>query len=112
MKKVTAKRKEGERQDRIQSILRAGGKLFLKKGYLNTTMRDICMEAELSTGAVYFYFKGKEEIYAEICVESLNILLTLFQDVVKNNEIPVDRIFGFEKLLASVKGAQTLVRTK
>ena len=60
MNTVTAKRKEGDRQERIQRILKAGGKLFLEKGYLNTTMRDICREAELSTGAVYFYFKGKD----------------------------------------------------
>ncbi len=97
MTSVTAKRKEGERQERIQSILLAGGKLFLKKGYVNTTMRDICKESELSTGAVYFYFKGKDEIYAEICIGSFNILLQLFEEVVKNNEQPVDRIFGFEK---------------
>ena len=97
MKEVTAKRKEGERQERIQSILRAGGKLFLKKGYINTTMRDICAEAELSTGAVYFYFKGKEEIYTEICVESLNILFNLFEEVEAKQKKPIDRIFGFEK---------------
>jgi AcrR family transcriptional regulator len=97
MKEVTAKRKEGERQERIQSILRAGGMLFLKKGYVNTTMRDICAEAELSTGAVYFYFSGKEEIYTEICVESLHILLQMLEAVSKNNEKSADRIFGIEK---------------
>lgn len=97
MKAVTAKRKEEERQERVQRIHRAGGKLFLKKGYTNTTMRDICKEAELSTGAVYFYFKSKDEIYTGICVESLNILLDFFQQVVKTLNKPRERIFGFAK---------------
>ncbi len=97
MTNVTAKRKEHERQERIQRILGASGKLFLTKGYLNTTMRDICKESELSTGAVYFYFKGKEEIYAEICVESFHILLGMFEAVIDKYEKPVDRIFRFQK---------------
>lgn len=97
MKEVTAKRKEGDRQERIQRILRAGGKLFLKKGYINTTMRDVCAEAELSTGAVYFYFSGKEEIYTEICVESLHILLNMFVNVAAKQKKPIERITGFHR---------------
>ena len=33
-----------------------------RKGFHQTTMRDICREAGLSIGAVYNYFRSKEEI--------------------------------------------------
>jgi len=107
MKAGTAKRKEEERRERIRRILDAGGRLFLKKGYLNTTMRDICAAAELSTGAVYFYFKSKDEIYAEICVESLNLLLELFEQVVQRFSKPLERIFGFQKAIVRFYSCHT-----
>ena len=35
---------------------------FSEKGYHKTSMRDICRQAELSAGAVYHYFRSKDEI--------------------------------------------------
>jgi AcrR family transcriptional regulator len=96
MKDILAKRKEAERRARIETILRAGRKLFLKKGYSNTTMRDICQASELSTGAVYFYFKGKDEIYARICEESFHILLEMFKNAVKDLPSPMDRLHSLK----------------
>lgn len=87
-----SKRKESERQERIERILNAGKKLFLKKGYLGTTMRDIALEAELSTGAIYVYFKGKDEIYGKVCEEAFHILNELLE---KSQEIdggPLERL--------------------
>ncbi len=79
MKELLAKRHENERRDRIDSILQASRKLFLKKGYAATTMRDICEACSLSTGAVYFYFSGKDELYAKICEESFHVLLEMLE---------------------------------
>lgn len=78
MKKNPAyKRKEAERKARIDQILRAARNIFLKKGYWGATMRDIANEAELSTGAVYFYFEGKNEIYGKICEEIMLLTVSL-----------------------------------
>ena len=41
---------------------------FSRKGFSDTTIPDICREAQLSTGAIYRYFKNKEEII-EACVQ-------------------------------------------
>jgi len=97
MKDILVKRKEAERRKRVERILRAGGKLFLKKGYANTTMRDICQRAELSTGAVYFYFTGKDEIYTNICEESFHVLLDMFRNAVKDLPSPMDRLNELKK---------------
>ena len=47
---------------RRQQILDAAAACFSRRGFHQTTMQDICGEAELSPGAVYRYFRSKEEI--------------------------------------------------
>jgi len=90
MQDILVKRKSVERQERIDCILAAAGKLFLGKGYTHTTMRDICQAAQLSTGAVYFYFKGKDAIYTGICEESYHVLLDLFQASLDQTTTPLE----------------------
>ncbi len=92
MNDVLAKRKSAERQERIDRILAAAGELFLEKGYTSTTMRDICQAAQLSTGAVYFYFKGKDAIYTGICEESFRVLLDLFKASLEGVDDPLERL--------------------
>jgi AcrR family transcriptional regulator len=47
---------------RRQQILDAAAGCFTRKGFHHSTMQDICDQAELSPGAVYRYFRSKEEI--------------------------------------------------
>lgn len=47
----------------VEKILDAAEKLFLEKGYENTTIQDIVEElGGMTKGAVYHHFKSKEEI--------------------------------------------------
>ncbi len=71
-----AKLRETERQNRANHILAAAKTVFIKKGHKNATVRDIAREAELTTGAIYSYFKNKDTMYAKICKQ---ILLDLNQ---------------------------------
>ena len=50
---------------RRNEILEAAVKCFKEKGFHNTTMQDIYKETNLSAGAVYNYFKSKEDIVSE-----------------------------------------------
>lgn len=50
-----------------QRILDAAQRLFLEKGYENTTIQDIVNELDgLTKGAVYHHFKSKEEILSAV----------------------------------------------
>jgi len=75
MSAVLAKRQETERMERRERILTAARKVFLNKGYLGATIRDIALEAELSPGLIYHYFDNKDDVYGQICEEAFNILL-------------------------------------
>ena len=58
MPKVTEEHLESRRGQ----IMAAAIACFSEKGYHKTSMRDICKQAQLSAGAVYHYFKSKDEI--------------------------------------------------
>lgn len=79
LKEALARRQEAERQERRKGILDAGKRVFLKKGYLGTSIRAIAVEAELSPGLIYFYFAGKDEIYGRICEEAFHLAIGLLE---------------------------------
>src|SRR5215207_1875636 len=60
MPKVT----EAHSAARRQQIIDAAYRCFARKGFHQSTMRDIYEEAELSPGAVYHYFESKHAIIA------------------------------------------------
>jgi AcrR family transcriptional regulator len=51
---------------RRRQILSAALRCFARDGFHRTTMQDIFREADLSPGAVYSYFKGKDDLIAAI----------------------------------------------
>lgn len=53
---------EEQREARRMQILQAAMSCFAHNGIQPTTMADICTKAELSRGAVYVYFKSKQDI--------------------------------------------------
>lgn len=56
-------------EETIQLILRVSNKLFIEKGYNNTSIQDITNKINLSKGAIYHHFKSKEDIFLRICDE-------------------------------------------
>ncbi len=49
-------------ETRRLEILRAAARVFRKRGFAETGMREIAAEAELSPGNLYYYFSGKHEL--------------------------------------------------
>lgn len=70
-----------EKEQRIREIIGAAKKLFLSKGYMNTTMLDIAEVAELSRRTIYSYFKSKEEISFKLIVDSFATILAGLEEV-------------------------------
>ena len=67
-------------------ILEASKKLILKQGYNATSMRNIAEETNITPGAIYNHFQGKEEIFEALLEESLPLLTVSSQ----LTEIPVE----------------------
>ena len=65
-------RREREKEQRRNTILRAARKEFFEKGFRSVTVDSIARRSELSKGAIYLYFKSKEEIYAQILLRDID----------------------------------------
>lgn len=47
---------------------------FMEKGYTKASLRNICKNAGVTTGALYFFFKDKEALFATLVQEPLDKL--------------------------------------
>ena len=65
------RRREREKEQRRQNILKAAKRLFIERGFKSVTVANIAEKAELSKGAIYLYFSSKEEIYAQILLTDI-----------------------------------------
>lgn len=57
-----------------EKLLESAKKEFLEKGYLQASLRSICKNAGVTTGALYFFFEGKEALFAALVEEPLQML--------------------------------------
>ena len=82
-------------EETVARILDVSLKLFLEKGYENTTIQDIIDAlGNLSKGAIYHHFKSKEDILEAVCDQRLFAGVEALM-----NEVVTDkRLNGREKL--------------
>lgn len=57
-----------------ENLLKAAKAEFLEKGYMQASLRNICKNAGVTTGALYFFFEDKEDLFANLVQEPLNQL--------------------------------------
>ena len=67
-------RREREKEERRKQILDAARALLFEKGLNATSMNQIAKQAEIGVATIYFYYKSKEDLFAAIQVEGLNLL--------------------------------------
>lgn len=79
--------------EKKNKILEAGFELFCKKGYHGTNTIEIAKRANVSTGALYSYFRDKRDIYISAFEQYLNsfsnVLFEKLQDFSQPFSLPV-----------------------
>ena len=88
----TRERKEREFETRRRLILTTATELFQKDGFGGVTLDDIASAIEFSKGTIYNHFGSKEEIYASILVEHLNILLSCLKEAARTGRNTPERL--------------------
>ncbi len=83
-----AKLSEEQRLARRQQILNAGWRCFERNGLHATRMDDIIAEAELSAGAVYSYFKNKDDLIRAALTTSMTGLSERLRPMLESEEPP------------------------
>ncbi|TCC42382.1 TetR/AcrR family transcriptional regulator [Kribbella speibonae] len=97
MPKVT----EEHRLARRAQIVAAARTCVLEDGFHKTTMADVIRESGLSAGAVYGYFKSKEEIVAAIAEDALSTVDEVFQKILATEQ-PLTPLMALETALDHV----------
>jgi AcrR family transcriptional regulator len=77
---------EEHRLARRAQIVAAARTCVIEEGFHKTTMADVIRESGLSAGAVYGYFKSKEEIVAAIAEDALSTIDELFQKILATEQ--------------------------
>ena len=85
-------RREREKEERRNQILDAARSILITKGLTGTSVNEIAKMAELSVGAIYVYFKSKEEIFAALQEEGLQILNTMVKEAIEKESDPRKKI--------------------
>lgn len=85
-------RRERERQERREAILSAAKNIFAEKGFDAAVLDDIAEKAEFSKGAIYGYFKNKDDLFLSLIEEGLNGLSEIIKGVVEKSFSPIEKI--------------------
>lgn len=77
-----------------EKILDTARSLFPRYGYNGISIRAIASGARLTTGAVYFHFRNKKDIYKAICLEAIDMLISKFQQGIEKKQTPSQKLIS------------------
>ncbi len=91
MPKVVPEYKEAAKS----KIVEAARIVFGKRGYHDSTMDDVAQEVGVSKGALYSYFKSKEDLLKEISLQGHQRLRTILNETgtCNNLEEALERVY-------------------
>ena len=67
-------------------IVESATKYFSKFGFYKTTMDDIAKHIHKAKGVLYYYFKGKEELFNEVLKQELNTVKIALKEIVASDK--------------------------
>jgi len=85
---------------RRQQILDAARRCFARQGFYETSMQDVFREAGLSAGAVYRYFKSKDELVQAISASVFDRMAAAIEGALAEEPVP-----GLDEIAARLAAA-------
>lgn len=79
--------------EKQKAILDAAAKIFALNGYYQANVAEICQEAGISNGALYKYFKNKEELFISVFSSHIDRLQEQFNNLIKLMETQNNSFF-------------------
>jgi len=64
------------------ALVKAGKEEFLRHGYVHASLRTICRNANVSTGAFYAYFEKKEDLFSAIVDPMLSSFQSMYEGII------------------------------
>src|SRR5262249_13045117 len=80
-------RKAQERQARRRRIQESARAVFTERGYAGASIELIARAAQLSVGAIYLYFRSKEDLYVSLIEDTLTVFDVEMQQISEHEEV-------------------------
>jgi len=77
---------------RQEQLIEIAIRLFARKGYEGTSLRDIADEAKITKAALYYHFPNKEALYGRIVLESMQALVDSVRDAMARASSPSEKV--------------------
>jgi len=77
-----------ESKNKREEILDEAAKLFRKKGYSGTSIRDITSAVGILRGSIYAHFESKEQIFLKILHRGIDSLLNSAEQILNKQLTP------------------------
>ena len=82
-------------EEKKERILTIAQRIFARFGIQKTTMEEIAKMARMGKATLYYYFKSKEAIFAEVIVKESNLLKQKLKEAIKKADTPQDKISNY-----------------
>jgi len=80
---------------RLDRIYEAAQELMLEKGYVATTVDEICEKADVTKGSFFYYFKNKEDFGVKLVQRFAECSGKKFEEnTCCNSDDPLDRVYA------------------
>lgn len=73
-----------EEHNAKEQLLRAGKEEFLENGFERASLRKICKKAGVTTGALYFFFENKEDLFCQIVSDTVMQMENLAKELTRS----------------------------
>jgi AcrR family transcriptional regulator len=90
----TMKRKDGTTEEKIRA---AAEKLFMRKGYGQTSVREIALEAGINLALMNYYFRSKEKLFELIMMDTIKVFFAQIQGILSEEGTSIEekvRVFA------------------
>jgi AcrR family transcriptional regulator len=82
-------------EQRRRDIIEAARICFVRRGFHETSMRDVFQQAGISAGALYRYFPKKDDLIVAIAQDNLSVVADAIDDVIQAEPLPpLDQAVG------------------
>ncbi|MDF3072453.1 MAG: TetR-family transcriptional regulator [Alphaproteobacteria bacterium] len=83
------------RAETREAVLVAARSLFVRQGYLRTSVDEIARQAGISKGGIYFHFPDKADIVHELLMNTIELYRDLLGELRDRSKPPLERLRSY-----------------
>ncbi len=87
-----------EHQDMRDNIIKVATEVFSRFGFKKTSMEDIARALRMGKSSIYYYFKGKEEIFQSVVDKEANLLRAKVKEILDSSSEATEKLRSYVKL--------------